>query len=121
MDRADRKKYLIAQGAVHRAEILLAKQSMKQDIHDRLQPTSLAGSTLQRVALGAFSLIRNRNGLDLQALLPLLTGVISFLAKRGPSRKALLRGVLTAGAAAGIAAFLSKKKKSEAEGADNAV
>lgn len=113
MNRADRKKYLIAQGAVYRAEILLAKQ----DVQAGLQSQSLARSALQQVARVAFSFIGNRSnaglpGISLQTVLPLLTAAASALTKRKPFFKTILRSTLMAAAAAGIAALLAKNKKS---------
>lgn len=127
MNRSDRKKYLIAQGAIYRTEALLAKQALQES-----QPLpSLGGGILPQIALAAFSLLRNRNSaglprVALQAMLPLVTGIASVLAKRksiqrsAPLFKAVLRGAAVAGIAAGMVRFLSKKKKtaSEAPGAE---
>lgn len=119
MNRADRKKYLIAQGAVYRAEIMLAKQ----DVQAVLQSQSLARSTLQQVARFAFSFIGNKSnaglpGISLQTVLPLLTAAAAALTKRKPFFKTILRSTLMAAGAAGIAALIAKMKKSESESSD---
>ncbi|HJV72778.1 MAG TPA: hypothetical protein VJ654_01025 [Noviherbaspirillum sp.] len=121
MNRADRKKYLIAQGAVYRAEIMLAKQ----DVHAGLQSQSLARSALQQVARVAFSFIANKGnaglpGISLQTVLPLLTAAASVLSKRKPFLKTILRSTLMAAAAASIAALIAKSKKSTSEKLDDA-
>lgn len=119
MNRADRKKYLIAQGAVYRAEIMLAKQ----DVHAGLQSQSLARSALQQVARVAFSFIGNKNnaglsGISLQTVLPLLTAAAAALTKRKPFFKTILRSTLIAAGAAGVAALFAKNKKSSSENPD---
>ncbi len=121
MNRADRKKQLIAQGAVYRAEVILAKQAMQVS----LQPDSLAKSALHQIALAAFSLLKNRGaaalpGVNLQTVVPLVMAGVSALSKRKDLVKPVLRGALVAGAVAGVVAFIAKKKKAaQAGAADN--
>lgn len=109
MKPSDRKKQLIAQGAVYRAEVILGKQAVRAS----LQPDSLAKSLLHRVALTALSAFRNRGGIgltgaNLQMLLPLVGSVAALVRK-----KPLLKRTLAAGAiAAGIAAIVARKRKS---------
>lgn len=112
MNRADRKKQLIAQGALYRAEVMLAKQATQE----AAQPQALIGNTLPHLAFAALALFRKRNGNGLPgaflpAVLPLVTGAVSALAKRKPSLKAILRSALIAGAAAGVVALVAKRKK----------
>jgi hypothetical protein len=109
---ADRKKQLIVQGAVYRAEIILAKEMTEAS----LRPDSLAKSILHQAALTAFSAFKNRGGnglpgLNVQTLLPLVITGVSVLAKRKSLAKSVLRGVLLAGVAAGVVAFISKKSQ----------
>lgn len=111
MNRAERKKQLIAQGALYRAQTMVARQFVRESLH----PQVLARSALQQAALAVFSAIGKRNGgglpgMNLQTLLPLATGLYSALAKRKPLLKGVLRGALVAAAAAGVASLLLKKK-----------
>lgn len=114
MNREDRKRQLIAQGAVYRAEVLLARQATE----DSLRPDSLARSALQQAAIIGVSLFRNRNalgaaGIGLPTLLPLLMKGASALAQRKPLLKTVLRGLAVAGAVAGVAAITLRKKRSQ--------
>ena len=115
MNRADRKKQLIAQGALHRAEIVLAQQA----VHDSLHPDSLARSALRHLARGAASTFRKRKAgglpIDLPTMLPLLISGISALAKAKPRVKKGAFGIAIAVAAAGIAVMFSKKKTATAD------
>jgi hypothetical protein len=109
---ADRKKQLIVQGAVYRAEIILAKEMTEAS----LRPDSIAKSILHQAALAAFSAFKNRGGnglpgLNVQTLLPLVITGISALAKRKSLAKPVLRGVLLASVVAGVVAFISKKSQ----------
>ena len=119
MNREDRKRQLIAQGAVYRAEVLLARQATE----DSLRPDSLARSALQQAAIIGVTLFRNRNalgaaGIGLPTLLPLLMKGASALAQRKSMLKTLLRSLAVAGAAAGVAALASRKKRSQEPGED---
>lgn len=121
MNRADRKKQLIAQGALYRAQVMVARQFVQES----LQPQVLARSALQQAALAVFSMIGKRHGmglpaLNLQTVLPLVTGAFSVLSKRKPLFKGVLRGALVAAAAAGVATLLLKKKKAARDATDDA-
>ncbi len=113
--KKQRMKHLIAQGAIYRTEVLLAKQA----VHDSLQPDTLARSALHKLGLAALAAFRNRNapgfaslaGLDLQTVLPLAMTGISLLARKKSLAKKLLRGAAVAGVVAGAVALLSRKKK----------
>ncbi|RZI44305.1 hypothetical protein EGT07_02450 [Herbaspirillum sp. HC18] len=112
MNREDRKKQLIAQGAVYRAEVLLAREAAEAS----LRPDSIARSVLQQAAILAIAVIRNRNiaglpGLNLQTLLPLVMTGVSALSRHRSLLKTILRGAALAGTAAGVAALVAKKKK----------
>ncbi len=115
MNQADRKKQLIAQGAVHRAEFLLARQVTQ----DSLRPESLARSAIHQIVLTAAAMVSRRNlsglpGVNLQTVLPLLMTGFSALSKR----KGLRRYALLASVAAGVAALFARKKKGEHAAAD---
>lgn len=119
MNREDRKKQLIAQGAVYRAEVLLAKDSAEAS----LRPDTLARSVLHQVAIAALAAIRGGGGLpgmNVQTLLPIVMGGISALSKRKSLLKTVARGAAVAGAAAGVVALVSRKKKSKQGAAEDA-
>lgn len=115
MNREDRKKQLIAQGAVYRAEVLLAKETAAAG----LRPDTLARSVLHQAAIAALAAFRGGSGslpgVNLQTLLPIVMGGISALSKRKSLLKTIARGAVFAGAAAGVAALVSRKKKAKQE------
>lgn len=121
MNREDRKRQLIAQGAVYRAEILLAKQAAE----DSLRPDTLARSVLHQAAGALIGAFRGGNlgglpGVNLQTLLPLVMGAISALSKRKSLLKTIVRGAAVAGTAAGVVALVSRKKKATPRPVDDA-
>lgn len=121
MNREDRKRQLIAQGAVYRVELLLAKQAAE----DGLRPDTLARSLLHQAAGALITAFRSGGiaglpGMNLQTLLPLIMGGISALSKRKSLLKAIVRGTAVAGAAAGIAALVARKKNVTQQTADDA-
>ena len=111
MTRADRKRQLIAQGAIYRVELLLSRQVIQHS----LQPQSLARRVLQNIPKVAFAAFRNRtlgaSGINLQTMLPLLMSGVSVLAKSGIRTKPLLRRAAIAAAVFGMIALISRKKK----------
>lgn len=115
MNRATRKKLLIAQGALHRAEIVMAKQAAQ----DNLGPGAVSRK-LPQFALFALALLRGHKGvpgMSLSALLPVLTAGIAALAKGKSVFKPVIRSILIAGAVAGITALIAKSKRQPAPGA----
>ena len=121
MNREDRKRQLIAQGAVYRAEILIAKQAAE----DSLRPDTLARNVLHQAAGALIGAFRNRNmgglpGVNLQTLLPIIMGGVSALAKRKSLLKTVVRGAAVAGTVAGVVALVARKKKPKLEQADAA-
>ena len=119
MKPVDRKKQLIAQGAVYRAEVLHAKQMTRVGLH----PDSLARGALHQVAGVALSMIGKKAGIGLagagaQTLLPLLLSAGSALLRKKSQLKPLLRGSLIAGGVAAVAVFFAKKKKASPENFD---
>jgi hypothetical protein len=116
---ADRKKQLIAQGAVYRAEVLHAKQMTRAG----LRPDSLARGALRQLAGVALAVVGKKTGIGLagagaQTLLPLLLSAGSALLQNKSLRKPLLRGGLIACSVAAVAVFFSKKKKTAPENPD---
>lgn len=121
MNREDRKRQLIAQGAVYRAEVLLAKQVAQ----DSLRPDTLARSVLHQAVGAAIAAFRGGNvaglpGLNLQTLLPIVMGAVSALSKRKSLLKTVVRGAAVAGTVASIVAMVSRKKKPKPEHTDDA-
>jgi hypothetical protein len=115
VNRNERKKHLIAEGAIYRAEVMLSKQALQ----DSLQPESLARGALHQLALGALSMLARRGGLPgvkLQTLLPLAVTAIGALAKRKWLLKIVLRGAALAGVTAGVAVLVSRKKRAQEDG-----
>lgn len=120
MNREDRKRQLIAQGAVYRVELLLAKQTAE----DGLRPDTLARSVLHQVAGALITAFRGGSiaglpGVNLQTLVPIVMGGISALSKRKSLLKAIVRGTAVAGAAAGVVALVTRKKKARPQAADD--
>ena len=112
MNTADRKKQLIAQGRVHRAEVVVAKE----EVRSGMRPHSMASAALNQVALIALAAFRNRvsgAGINLAALLPLAASGVSALSKKKAVLKPVLRGVLVAGTLAAAVALVTKKKKQQ--------
>lgn len=116
MNRAERKKQLISQGALYRAQVMIARQF----VHESLEPRRLARGTLQQVALSLFAAFAGRGGqglpgLNLQTVVPIATGIVSALTKRKSLVKAVLRGAVVAGTAAGLVAFVSRQRRAARE------
>lgn len=109
---ADRKKQLIAQGAVYRAEVLHAKQVMRAG----LRPDSLARGAFRQLVGVALAAAGKKTGIGLagasvQPLLPLLFSAGSALLRNKSLRRPLLRGALIAGSVAAVAMAFSKNRK----------
>lgn len=112
MNAAERKKHLIAQGAIYRAEVMLSKHALQAS----LQPDALARGALQQLTLGVMSVFGKRGsggmpGFDLQTVLPIAITAFGALSKSKGLLKTLLRGVAVAGATAGAVALLSRRKR----------
>lgn len=103
-----RKKLLIAQGALHRFALLDAKTSVKQAV----QVKALARGAAAAAALAGVTLFKRRASAStaggLPAMLPLVISGISLLAKQTRQRPALRKSLL-AGVAALAGAYLLKK------------
>lgn len=115
MNTADRKKQLIVQGAVYRSEVLLAKQATQASLH----PEAIAKNTWRHAVQSVRSMFDQRGngglqGVNLEALLPIVMTAVSTLVKNRAKLKPLMKGGLSAGvlavAAAGAVAFLAKRK-----------
>ena len=119
MQAADRKKQLIAQGRIYRAEVVLAKEATRAS----LRPEALAKNLFGRLAVGIVSVFRSRDGagLNVSTLLPLLMGGMSAWSKKRAILRPLLRGALIGSVIAGAFALFSKKrqKSSGQQGVDS--
>jgi hypothetical protein len=110
MNRATRKKLLVTQGALHRAEIVMAKQVAQEN----LRPGAI-GRKLPQFALFALTALGGRHGAGLPGMklpssLPVLAAGIAALAKGKSSFKPVIRSIVIAGAFAGVAALITKSK-----------
>jgi len=113
MNRPDRKKLLIAQGAAYRADAAQAKRRVRDSLH----PEAAARGALDRAAVAAQTLLRYRG--MAQTLLPLLMTGASALAKKGALPKSLRR-TLAVGAGAAAFSFIWRLNKSRSAAADGA-
>jgi hypothetical protein len=107
MDKTQRKKQLIAQGALHRAHIVLARQETRA----ALRPQALARGTLGPIAGVALTLLGRRAGSLLpgaRAWMPLLLTALPALAKR----RRLWKVAAAAGGAAALGLWLARRRKS---------
>lgn len=108
---SDRKKLLIAQGAMLRADILYSQDMM----HAGLRPEALAKSVISHIIPSALNAFKGTGAaasiaqVDLQTVLPLAITGISVVTKR-MSVKAAIRAALAIGAIGVMATIISKKK-----------
>lgn len=109
MNRATRKKLLVAQGALHRAEIVMAKQAAQDSFG-----SGAVSRKLPQFALFVLAALRGHKGapaMSLSALLPALAAGIAALAKGKSVFKPVIRSIVISGAVAGIAALITKSKR----------
>lgn len=116
---ADRKKMLVAQGALFRSEIIEAKEVARTSLH----PEALAKSAVHRLGRAALVAFAGRAapgiaGIDWQTVLPLVIGGVSAVAKK-TGRKSLMRGVLVLGAAGAIASLVLRRKNASRADTDD--
>jgi len=112
MNNADRKRQLIAQGRIYRAEVMHEKEAVREGLH----PESMTRRIMSQVALAGLAALRARSGIGLPGLnlgtaLPVVIRGVSMLAKRKALIKPLLKSTAIAGTAAGIIALLAFRKK----------
>ncbi|HEY8608635.1 MAG TPA: hypothetical protein VIM12_16095 [Noviherbaspirillum sp.] len=117
-ERTARKKALIAIGAMHRAELLVARQSLQ----DAVRPEALKRSAMQHLAgtvSGVFGRTRAAvaGGTDLAGIVPLLGNGLSLLGGRSALLRLLLSSGALSAAASGIVAFLRRRKQPAARDA----
>ena len=108
-----RKQLLITQGAMYRSGIAASKEKVMHG----LRADSLARGVLKQLGLAALSAWRTRSGVtatSLPAILPIVAGGVAR-AWRERNWKPVVRGVLIAGAVAGVAAaFLGYQRRKQA-------
>ena len=120
MNNADRKRQLIAQGRIYRAEVMHAKEV----VGEGLRPESMTRRIMSQVALTGLAALRARSGIGLPGLnlgtaLPLVLRGVSVLAKRKTLIKPLLKSTVIAGTVAGIIALLVRRKRGQTVSDDN--
>lgn len=107
MNLAERKRQLIAEGALHRAQTVLARESLRASV----QPVAMAKDAFQSLAAGGLAAyVGSGTGAGLVAkatlLLPLATRTWAFLSGRGAAIR-----LAAVGAAAGAAWVYLKRKR----------
>jgi hypothetical protein len=124
MKTTDRKRQLIAEGRVYRAEALMAKEAVRV----AMQPDALVRGVVGQAAMTGMSLLRSKEGFnaafqtglplapsELASFVPIAMRVWDMLPK---NRSALRPGLLGAGVAAGVAAWIFTKRKRRPVSAD---
>ncbi|KRB94105.1 hypothetical protein [Noviherbaspirillum sp. Root189] len=118
LNQEERKKQLIAQGALYRAEIMIAKDTVRTG----LRPQALVRGATEQLAMRVYSTFRHQGaaGLSigrLQTALPLLITAVSGLMKFTSKKlvlKIVLSSILAAGVTAAVTAAVSRRKQHEA-------
>ena len=103
--RLQRKRQLIAEGAVYRAGLALARRQAESEWQARsaaLHSASAAGSTLLRL-LG--------NGAMLKAIMPLLSGSLTALARKPRIRRLAVGTAIAAAVATAVRVLLRRKRR----------
>lgn len=110
---AQRKQQLIDEGAQFRQGISQSRHLVRNS----LAPASLARNVIGHLfgALGAGAGGFSLQGLNLQKVLPLAIGGLSFLSRRALLKPALKAGMVI-GAIAGIAALVRRGRRRKAQG-----
>ena len=119
MNNADRKRQLIAEGRVWRAEVVHSKEVLREG----LRPDSMARRLLSQVAVAGLAALRAKGsiggiglpGLSLGTVLPLVVSGVSALARRKALVKPVVRGAAIAGAVAAVTALLFRRRKARAD------
>jgi hypothetical protein len=106
-ERSIRKKQLIAEGALHRAELLLARDVLRDGMRPQALGRNLVDGAL--AAVGRKPMLGLAH-LDLPTIVPLLLSGVSLLRRRKPLLKILLRGAAAAAAFAGLGAFIVARR-----------
>ena len=108
----ERKKHLIAEGALYRSRFHYSKDVVAANLHAE-SLAKAAVNHLMATAYTAFAGSGGLKGLNLQSILPLLISGVSILSKRSLI-KPLFRGVLVIATLGVTAKLLLKKRKPRA-------
>lgn len=116
---AQRKKMLMAQGAVYRLGIIESRSAVQAN----LQADMLAKGAIDHVMAGVSGAFGNAFGIatglknftlaDAKTLLPFLISTVSLLSKKKALLKLVIVGAVALTAAGAVAFFVSKKKPAE--------
>jgi hypothetical protein len=104
----ERKKSILAEGAIYRLGIMDAKQLISAN----LEANALAKSAMHQIGSAAYAAFRNGallTGIKPQSILPLIITGVSALSRRS-LLKPLLRGAVVLGTLAAVAVFAVKRK-----------
>jgi hypothetical protein len=109
---AQRKKLLLAQGAMFRVGLIESTYAVRTNLQSDVLAKSALNSlvTSASSALGHGISLRYLSGANFQTLLPIAISVISLLIKRRSLIKPLLIGAIALGTASAIARFAVKTK-----------
>jgi hypothetical protein len=102
--RLQRKRQLIAEGAVYRAGLALARRQAESEWQSRSAALRTAG------AAGRTALRLLGNGAVLQAIVPLLSGGLTALARKTRLGRLAANTAIAAGVAAAVRLLLRKKR-----------
>lgn len=111
-ERCLRKKELIARGALQRAELMLARETVRA----AAQPAALGRSLLQHLVARLSG--KAGAGLDLAAVLPVALSAASALGRRRALPGLLTKGGAIAAAAAAALVFLRRRRDRHSPGED---
>lgn len=118
VNQEERKSQLIVQGALHRAQIVMARDSVRTG----LQPQALARGAMQQLAVSVSSAFRKPGGTGLsidrlQTALPLMIAAVSGLMKlksRKPVLKTVMGSILAAAVTVAVTVAVSRRKSQSA-------
>lgn len=110
--RAERKRYLLEEGAIFRAEIIACRGVVRS----RMSSGSISKNLFGRIAGMAYSMASKQSNLfsasRLQSLAPLLVTGVTLLSKRYVRKSLIVGSVVVAGL--GAAAYFSSKNNKAA-------
>lgn len=120
MKSSDRKRQLIAEGRVYRAEALMSRETVRV----AMQPDALVRNVIGQAATTSLTLLRSKEGFNeifriglpiapgqLTSLLPLALRIWSMLPKNKSALRPIVLGSAGAVVAAGAASWLFRRVK----------
>ena len=108
-DLSERKKILVAQGALFRTGIGFSRNVVQANLHAE----SLAKSALSHIVMSAYNALKTGavfKSSNVQMVLPLVLGAVSTLSKKS-LLKPVLGGVVALGVVGTIVRFVMQRKK----------